>query len=172
MRCGVLIVSLVATALLSSAMGRQARVMKATGGVGIVPLELIRSWARADPLVERWRTNDRGRGLRAARQSLLLDFAFIVAYVVLLVTLAACAADHAEARGWTGWALAARVAGGTALVAGLSDVVEDTALLLVLRGDHSQDWPRLAFWSAVVKFSGLAGAAVVLVTVGVAFAAA
>jgi hypothetical protein len=171
-RAGVLFAALLAAGLANALMASSAKVMKATGGVGIVPFEFIGSWDRAEPLVARWRTVDRGRGWRAARWSVWVDFAFIAAYALGLAVLAGLIASHAlGGRDWPGYARLATVAGWGFVVAGGADVVEDVSLLRVLHGDRSADWPRLAAVAGGLKFALLLLGGLALLVVTLAFLA-
>ena len=126
------------------AMARCAKVMRETGGVGIVPFELLGSWEKAGPVVAAWTAS--GRGLVAARRAILVDFPFLVAYGLGLFKLARPASALA-ARGF--------------VVAAALDAVENVALLNVLQGPAGTDYPRIAALAARAKFGLVIAGAVV-----------
>ena len=168
-RGAVLAAAAVACVLANALMAPAAQQMRARGGVGIVGFELIGSWSRADPLLDRW--GEAGR--RAASTTLWWDsLLFIPCYTVLLGTLAGCVASHAGHRGWTGWADAAVVAIYATGAAALCDWVENFALWRVLSRDHRFNYPRIATTASTVKWSLLAAVAVVVSTVALLFIAA
>ena len=94
------------------------------------------------------------------RAALWLDMAWIVSYVLLLG--GSC---HAVGK-VTGWYRAARWFVGAAIVAGLLDMIENVALLVLLDGPRT-DWiAALAALAAFVKFSLIFGGAVPFVVIG------
>ncbi|MDQ1436653.1 MAG: hypothetical protein QOK43_282 [Acidimicrobiaceae bacterium] len=169
--CGARAALLFGTAAVAGAcqksFGQAKRTMIDTGGVGIVAFEKIGTWGRADPLIATWRQS--GRGWRAARWSLVVDFFFLAAYGFGLWVLAAVVAQHARGLGWTGWAAAAAAAGLGFVVAAALDVVENVALLLVLHGNHAANWPGLARACASLKFLLLLAGGVVVATLSVSY---
>jgi hypothetical protein len=125
-----------------------------------VSLELARTPAAADEIVQSWRA----RGLiGAARRNIWVDFLFLTIYstsLALLVTLSARAAvatalverRRGEAAGAVG-ALAMWTAGAL-------DAVENVALLRMLGGRIDRLSVRVSFASAAAKFI-LVGAGIV-----------
>lgn len=142
------------------------RVMKRTGGVGIVGLELIRSQERAAPVLARW---GRGPGWRAARWSLVIDMPFLVAYGAGLWTLAAMVADHAATRGWPWWADAVRLVGWSFAVAAVLDLVENCSLVGLLHGKAVEATAKVAWACALAKFVLLAVGILALLSTAFAF---
>lgn len=138
--------------------------------LGIVALELAGTEEIARQVLSIWRR--RGR-LGAARRNVLLDFPFIVVYafgLALAWLLAMRLARHCNAIGdnvigtWTG------VAQLAAFAAGALDVVEDVALLKLIKGAGGAGWPALSFGCAALKFvllsAGILGVVGVLAYVG------
>lgn len=132
--------------------------MKDTGGPGMVPFELTGGQERADEILDEW--GEKGQG--AARESLWIDYAFLVAYGAFLVLAAAATRDLAAQRGWRRLAVVGRfVVPFGALVAAF-DALENTCLLLTLDGAGAA-FPVLATIFASCKFILLAVAIVYLV---------
>jgi hypothetical protein len=139
---------------------------------GIVPFEFAGSPEGARPMLAKWseplppdeQTTQATTGLEAARQSLVFDFPFLVAYAAFLsslVLLAYRAAPAALARLGAWLSLAPFAAAGL-------DILENIALLRVLQ--HPQAPPplplRLAAVAAGVKFALVIGAALYAVGIG------
>src|SRR4051812_14065756 len=123
--------------------------MKATGGPGIVPFELVGSRERIDAILDTWGPSGRA----GARGSLVLDQAWLVTYALSLALSAAEAGDAFEARGWSGAAALAGPIGWGSLLAGAFDAVENATLLAVVNGSPSLTLPRVAQRCAQVKFA-------------------
>ncbi|HYP55381.1 MAG TPA: hypothetical protein VEQ41_03650 [Solirubrobacterales bacterium] len=154
-----LIAAGIATVLLLLAMSPSDRRMQDSGGPGIVPFELAGSQERADEILAEW--GDEGQD--AARESLWIDFGFLVAYGTLLTLLLAAARDLARDRGWRRLgALGGAAVGLGALVAGF-DALENICLLLTLE-DAGAALPVLAAIFASCKFALLAAAIAYLLT--------
>src|SRR4051794_41170690 len=79
-------------------MGPSDKKMKATGGPGIVPLELAGGRDRVDAILDTWGPSGRA----GARESLVLDQAWLVTYALSLALSAAEAGDAFDDRGWSG----------------------------------------------------------------------
>lgn len=129
----------------SAVMLRLDNRMRATGGPGIIPLELAGSAAKAEEILVRWGE----AGQRAARQSMWLDFGYMSSYGALLGLLI----EHRRRRrGHPAWlpALAASAVVG--------DAVEGVALIRVLDGQNIAMNARIAQVAALIKFAILAGA--------------
>jgi hypothetical protein len=86
----------IATVLLLLAMAPADGRMKETGGPGIVPFELTGGQHRADEILSEWGEE----GQDAARQSLWIDFGFLLAYGTLLTLALAAVRDLSRERGW------------------------------------------------------------------------
>lgn len=125
------------------------RQMKATGGPGIVGLELAGP-DKVDAVLDTW--GDDGR--RAARTSLALDQLWLATYSVLLAGLWTAVSGRLRRRGrpWLGHGAA--VAGWAAFGAGGCDAVENTALLGVVTGRGPRHrLARIAQRAAQTKFA-------------------
>ena len=155
-------VALAAAVLPVRRMAEAGRIMRGSGGPGIVPFELAESTREADRILRSW--GETGRA--AARRSLQWDFAFIVAYVLMLAAAALYVAARADRAG-LGWlAYAASVAAIGAILAGLLDCAENLTLLAELRATSTKRADvRRARWCAQVKFA-LVGAAGLVILVG------
>ena len=126
--------------------------MKATGGPGIVALELAGP-EKVDEILETW--GDVGR--RAARTSTVLDQLWLVTYSVLLAGIWTAVSERLRGRDrrWLGHGAA--VAGWAALAAGACDAAENTALLGVVTGHGPRHkLARIAQRAAQTKFGLLA----------------
>jgi hypothetical protein len=146
-----LIAAGIATVLLLLAMAPADERMQDTGGPGIVPFELAGSQDRADEILSEWGEE----GQDAARESLWIDFGFLVAYGTLLTLAVAATRDLARTRGWKRIArIGAVVFFFGALVAAF-DAFENICLLLTLGGAGSV-FPFLATLFASCKFVLLA----------------
>lgn len=147
---------------------KDAATLKRLGGVGIIGFELIGSWERATPLLNRW--NDVGKA--AARRTLWWDsLLYVPAYVTLLATTLGTAASHARSLGWSGWAWAGVVGVVAVVVAGACDIVENIGLFGVLRGNIATRWPAVATGFAKAKWALIGAVAVLLLTYGELFLA-
>jgi hypothetical protein len=123
--------------------------------LGIVSLQLAGDVAAAERIVASWSE----RALAAGLVAHSLDVLFPIAYGFLLVGGAA----RLRARGPAGrWPL---VAAGAAIVAAVADQVENVAMLPTLLGLASELSVRVTFGAAVMKFTALAIALVVLALV-------
>lgn len=167
---GAVIAAAIEAAMFANAMmAPAAKVMRTRGGVGIVGFELIGSWTRAEPLLDRWGAEGRA----AARTTLWWDTAlFIPAYTVLLGTLAGCVASHAADRGWTGWADVAVVCLYAMGAVALCDYVENAGLFRVLARDHNLNYPRIVTTASTIKWWLVAAVVVTIATVALLFVAA
>jgi hypothetical protein len=156
-----LIASGIATILLLIAMSPSDGRMKDTGGPGIVPFEVSGSQDHADEIMAEW--GDKGQD--AARESLYIDFGFLIAYGTFLTLAIASIRDRARERGWRHMAaIGGAIVGFGAIGAGF-DALENICLLLTL-GEHGSAFPVLATIFASIKFF-LIGVAVLYLFVGV-----
>lgn len=121
--------------------------MKDTGGPGMVPFELTGGQDRADEVLAEWGEE----GQDAARESLWIDYGFLLAYGTFLTLALAAVRDMSRAHGWR------RLAGiGAAIVSfgalgAAFDALENTCLLLTLDGSGAA-FPLLATIFAACKF--------------------
>jgi hypothetical protein len=104
--------------------------MTTRGGRGILSLEAARTREEASVIRRVW--GDEGDG--AAKQSIWIDFLFIVGYGGFLITAAWWSATIADGRGWTGYALVSAVIAIAFAVAALCDIAENVGMLVELRG--------------------------------------
>jgi hypothetical protein len=152
-RRGGLIVSGIASVLLLLAMSPAESRMKDAGGPGMIPFELTGGQDRADEVMAEWGEE----GKDAARESLRIDFGFMLAYGTFL-TLALRTAREAAAKG--GWrrlnAIGAAAIWFGAIGAGF-DALENVCLLLTLGGAGAAA-PLVATVFASLKFLFLAAA--------------
>jgi hypothetical protein len=153
-----LIATGVAALILLAAMAPSDSRMQDTGGPGIITFEVTGGSDRADEILAEW--GDEGQD--AARESLWIDFGFLLAYGAFLTLALAATRDLARDRGWRRLA----VLGGVvvyfgALGAGF-DALENICLLLTIDGAGSA-FPVLATVFASCKFILLAAAIAYLV---------
>ena len=120
------------------------------------PIRLQFAWGEvgAAQILEKWSEADK----RAVRLNLALDFVFIVIYVTGIALACTLAADALDAAHWPGGGGMGGIFARAVIVAGLLDVVENVAQLLMLAGSRTQPWPALASVCASLKFflSGVA----------------
>jgi hypothetical protein len=146
-----LIASGIATVALLLAMSPADERMRDTGGPGIVPFELTGGQDRADEILSEWGE----KGQDAARESLWIDFGFLVAYGTFLTLALAAVRDLARERGWRRLAAIGRVVVSFGALVAAFDALENICLLLTLDGAGSA-FPLLATIFAACKFILLA----------------
>ena len=143
----------IAALLFLAAMSPSDGRMKDTGGPGIVPFEVSGSQDRAEEIMAEWGEE----GQDAARESLWIDFGFLLSYGAFLTLALAATRDLARRRSWRRLAaLGGVVVAFGALSAGF-DALENICLLLTLDGAGSA-FPVLATVFASCKFVLLAAA--------------
>ncbi len=153
-----LIATGVAALILLAAMAPSDNRMQDTGGPGIITFEVTGGSDRADEILVEW--GDEGQD--AARESLWIDFGFLLAYGAFLTLALAATRDLARDRGWRRLvALGGVVVYFGALGAGF-DALENICLLLTIDGAGSA-FPLLATVFASCKFILLAAAIAYLV---------
>ncbi len=148
-----LIVSAIATLALLLAMSPADERMQDTGGPGIVPFELTGGQDRADEILAEWGEE----GQDAARQSLWIDFGFLLAYGTFLTLALTVVRDLARERGWRRLAAIGGVVVSFGALAAAFDALENVCLLLTLNGADTA-FPLLATIFAACKFIFLAAA--------------
>lgn len=146
-----MIVSALAALALLLAMSPAEERMKDTGGPGMVPFELTGGEERADEILAEWGEE----GQDAARESLWIDFGFLLAYGAFLTLALAATRDLARTRGWTRLAAIGAVVVSFGALAAAFDAVENICLLLTVDGAGSA-FPLLATIFASCKFILLA----------------
>jgi hypothetical protein len=157
-----LIVAGIASLLLFLAMSPAEQRMRDTGGPGMVPFELTGGEDRAEEILAEW--GDEGQD--AARESLWIDFGFLIAYGTFLTLAVAATRDLATERGWSGLAGVGRVVTPFGALGAAFDALENVCLLLTL-GDAGKAYPLLATVFAACKFFFLA-VAIAYLMVGLA----
>src|SRR4249919_1934295 len=146
-----LIASGIASVLLLLAMSPADNRMKDTGGPGVIPFELTGGQDRADEIMAEWGED----GKDAARESLWIDFGFLIAYGTFLTLALRATRDAAAKRGWRRLdALGAAAIWLGAICAGF-DALENVFLLLTLGGAGAAA-PLAATIFASLKFLFLA----------------
>jgi hypothetical protein len=135
--------------------------MRDAGGPGIVGFELAWSEEGAAEILADWGE----QGQDAARLSLWLDFAYLLAYAALGTLAVGGVRELAERRGLRRIASAGAAVIAFPAAAAAFDAVEDIALLFALDGRGGDDAPLLAGICATLKFA-LLTAAVAYIVVG------
>ncbi len=125
--------------------------MEDSGGPGIVPFELTGGQERADEILAEWGEDGRD----AARESLWIDFGFLLAYGIFLTLALAAARDVAARREWRRLASIGRIVVSFGALAAAFDALENVCLLLTL-DDAGSVFPVLATVFASCKFLLLA----------------
>jgi hypothetical protein len=148
--------ALIASAVASIAIGAVLIVLDArmmdSGGPGIIGFEFAGSEERAAEILADWGDD----GTDAAKASLWLDFAYILAYGTFLVLAAWATRDLAESRGWRRLAAFGTAVVPFAAAAAAFDAIEDVGLLLAVDRQGGDLAPRLAQICASIKFALLA----------------
>jgi len=121
--------------------------MQDTGGPGIVPFELTGGQDRADEILAEWGEE----GQDAARESLWIDFGFLLAYGTFLTLALAAVRDLARERGWRRLAAIGGIVVSFGALAAAFDALENVCLLLTLDGAGAA-FPVLATIFAACKF--------------------
>jgi hypothetical protein len=130
-------------------------------GVDIIELELTRTSEKASQ-----HYGELGKvGRDAARESLYLDFPYLILYGLFFAAACLVVAARAAERGMSRLARLGRPLAWAALAAAACDAVENTALLRILGGHTDQPWPGIAFAFASAKFL-LSAAALLYAIVG------
>jgi hypothetical protein len=147
-RRGLIVLGLLVATLVMGAFALPSLGDMGDRGVGIVELETARTTAKAATLYGD--LGDAGRD--AAKESLYLDYPFLVLYGFFYAALCLVVGARAAERGMTGVADWARPAALAGLLSAACDAVENFALLRVLDGHTDQPWPGVAFTFASAKF--------------------
>ncbi len=147
-----LVASAIASLVIGAVLVALDRQMVDAGGPGIIGFELAGSEDRATEILADWGDD----GSDAAKASLWLDYAYIVAYGTFLVLAAAATRDLAERRGWDRMAGFGLPVMTFAAAAAAFDAIEDVGLLLAVNQHGGDLAPRLAQVCATLKFALLA----------------
>jgi hypothetical protein len=153
-----LIAAGIATLALLLAMSPADQRMRDTGGPGIVPFELTGGQDRADEILAEWGEE----GQDAARESLWIDFGFLLAYGTFLTLSLAAVRDLSRERGWRRLTAVGAVVVSFGALAAAFDALENVCLLLTLDRAGAA-FPLLATIFAGCKFVLLAAAIAYLV---------
>jgi hypothetical protein len=148
--------ALIASAVATIAIGvvlvvLDARMMDA-GGPGIIGFEFAGSEDRASEILADWGD----KGTDAAKASLWIDYAYIVAYGTFLVLAAWATRDLAQSRGWPRMAAIGTAVIPLAAAAAAFDAIEDVGLLIAVNQHGGNLAPRVAQVCASLKFALLA----------------
>jgi hypothetical protein len=146
-----LIASGIATLVLLLAMSPAEKRMTDSGGPGMVPFELTGGGDRADEILSEWGED----GQDAARESLWIDFGFLLAYGTFLTLALAVVRERAREHGWHRLAAIGRMAISFGALGAAFDALENVCLLLTLGGAGGA-LPLLATIFAACKFILLA----------------
>jgi hypothetical protein len=145
--------ALIATAVLSLGIGAHLlsldQDMEDAGGPGIVTFEFAWDQDGAEEILADWGED----GKDAARKSLWIDYAYLLAYGAFFVLATGATRDLARDRGWTRLAALGAVAVPLAFAAPAFDALEDVGLLLALDGNGGDAAPLLAGIFACLKFA-------------------
>jgi len=133
--------------------------MKDSGGPGVIVFELAGSQDRADEILSEWGED----GQDAARESLWIDFGFLLAYGAFLTLAIAAVRDLARERGWRRLVAVGGVVASFGALSAAFDALENVCLLLTLDGAGAA-LPLLATIFAACKFFFLATAIAYLLT--------
>ncbi len=120
---------------------------------GIVSFELAGSPERAAEILASW-SAVQGSGSPLLRAAFVqgLDFLFIPIYSSAVAVACIWSARRLRSQGWP-LARAGIPAAWSQWLAGLFDVVENIALVILLFGRVSSPWPRIAWICALTKFT-------------------
>lgn len=136
--------------------------MKDTGGPGMVPFEVTGGQDRADEILAEWGEE----GQDAARESLWIDFGFLLAYGTFLTLALAATRDLARRRDWRRLASIGGVVVSFGALGAAFDALENICLLLTIDGAGAA-FPLLATIFATCKFV-LLGLAIAYLLAGLA----
>jgi hypothetical protein len=145
-----LIASGVATVALLLAMSPAENRMTDTGGPGMIPFELTGGQHRAGEILAEW--GDAGQD--AARESLWIDFGFLLAYGTFLTLALRSVRDMAGKRGWHRLQTFGAIAVWLGALGAGFDALENVCLLFTLDGAGAA-FPLLATIFASAKFASL-----------------
>jgi hypothetical protein len=131
-----------------------------SGGPGIVSFEVAGTQDEAQEILEEW--GEEGRD--DARVSVLVDFAYLIAYSVFLAVGCTIASERLGRRGMRRLAGIGPLLGWSMFAAAAFDAIENVAMLRVL-SDHTETWPGIALYAAIPKFA-IAGVGLAYVVAG------
>ena len=145
--------ALIAAAIASLAIGGvllalDVRMMD-TGGPGIIGFELAGTEERAAEILADWGD----RGTDAAKASLWIDYAYILAYGTFFVLASLATREMAERRGWSRMAALGVAVVPMGAAAAAFDAIEDVGLLIAVNQHGGALAPRLGQVCAIAKFA-------------------
>jgi len=132
----------------------------ADAGASIVDFELAGMLDKAQAIMHGWGEDNR----QLARRQTVVDFVFLVLYLLTIALGCGLAARQFSAGSWP--ATVGLYLAWAQLAAGLLDAVEDVALLRLLQGAQHPSRPLIARWCALPKFS-IVGVGIIYVLIGV-----
>jgi len=139
----------IATVLLTVIGGLLERPMVHASGHGILSLEFAASKARVSQLLAQWGP----KGHRAARISLIVDYAYMVSYGGFFTLAGLATRDLALRQGWRRLGRAGRVVPFFAFGAACFDAIENVLLLLAIAGHGGDAAPLIATICSSIKFT-------------------
>ncbi len=141
--------ALAATIVLEVVLGRLNKpLVTAAAPSGIISFELARTVERSAAIMASWNAEARA----TARESLLVDYLFMIAYPATLALSCVTVAGRMQAA-WPRLARVARVLAAGAMVAGALDAIENAALLVQLASGATPTAALVAWGCATVKFA-------------------
>jgi hypothetical protein len=147
-RRGLIVVALFIAMVAVGALALPSLGTMSDRGVGIIDLELARTSQKASEYYAK--LGEKGRD--AARESLYLDYPYMILYGLFYASACVVVAARAAERGMSRLAGVGRPLAWGALAAAACDAVENIALLRVADGHTGQPWPGIAFAFASAKF--------------------
>ena len=127
---------------------------------GIVSFEFAKELSRAVEIMESWDVHAR----TSAGMSMGLDFLFIILYTSFLILLLKWTAKKSQVLNAVNKPLQLLL-----LLAAFCDVVENMALIQLLRGHLDQIWSLTAYYMAFIKFGIIALVLAYLLIQGLSF---
>ncbi len=119
----------------------------AAAPVGIISFEFAGNVSQAEKILSSWDAEARQRA--AFVQG--LDFLFIPIYAGAIAFGCLMASGVFRTKGWAMASLGENLA-WLVLLAGLLDIIENYALVVMLFDVPANPWPQVAFWCAAPKF--------------------
>jgi hypothetical protein len=123
--------------------------MHDAGGPGILAFEFAATKAHAGRILAEWGP----KGRRAARISLIVDYAYMISYGGFFTLAGLATRDLARTRDWRRLRAAGTIVPFFALAAAIFDAVENVFLLLVLEDHGGAHAPLLATICSTIKFT-------------------
>lgn len=146
-RRGLIVLGLLVATLAVGALALPA--LDDMGEVGIIEFELARTSEKASEFYGQ--LGESGRD--AARESLYLDYPYLILYALLYAAACLVVGARAAERRMERLAALGRPLAWAAVAGAACDAIENLALLRVLDGHTDQPWPGIAFSFAAVKFA-------------------